>query len=162
VTETAELKAAEVESLAKNFFGNLTAEIDRMKRGTLNGTYTGPYREEMEKRLEVDFAWKVLSGDLLEERGAIPKRRRLLGTANRSRSNPLVDGSLRRRRCPGRLWKKFYRNGSRRNLSFVGRIRPFIIGAGGNRIRLALPVKNPPSSITNLTACTRPQSRPWR
>ena len=73
VTETAELKAAEVESLAKNFFGNLTAEIDRMKRGTLNGTYTGPYREEMEKRLEVDFAWKVLSGDLLEERGAIPE-----------------------------------------------------------------------------------------
>jgi len=72
VTETEALKAAEVEALAKNFFGNLTAEIESMKKGTLAGTYTGPYREEMEKRLEVDFAWKVLSGDLLEEEGSIP------------------------------------------------------------------------------------------
>ena len=73
VTETDALKAAEVEALAKNFFGNLTAEIESMKKGTLNGTYTGPYREEMEKRLEVDFAWKLLSGDLIEEEGAIPE-----------------------------------------------------------------------------------------
>ncbi|MCX5911223.1 MAG: radical SAM protein [Deltaproteobacteria bacterium] len=73
VTETEALKAGEVESLAKNFFANLTAEIERMKKGTLTGTYTGPYREEMEKRLEVDFAWKLLSRDLLEEEGAIPE-----------------------------------------------------------------------------------------
>ncbi len=72
VTETEALKAAEVEGLAKNFFANLTAEIERMKKGTLTGTYTGPYREEMEKRLEVDFAWKLLSGDLLEQEGTIP------------------------------------------------------------------------------------------
>ena len=44
-----------------------------MKKATLAGTYTGPYREEMEKRLEVDFAWKLLSEDLLEEKGEIPK-----------------------------------------------------------------------------------------
>jgi radical SAM superfamily enzyme YgiQ (UPF0313 family) len=73
VTETEALKATEVEALAKNFFGNLTAEIERMKKGTLTGTYTGPYREEMEKRIEVDFAWKLLSGDLIEEEGAIPE-----------------------------------------------------------------------------------------
>jgi len=73
VTETEALKASEVEALAKNFFGNLGAEIERMKKGTLTGTYTGPYREEMEKRIEVDFAWKLLSGDLIEEEGAIPE-----------------------------------------------------------------------------------------
>jgi hypothetical protein len=72
VTETEALKAVEVESLAKNFFASLTAEIERMKKGTLAGTYIGPYREEMEKRLEVDFAWKVLSADLIEEMGAFP------------------------------------------------------------------------------------------
>jgi hypothetical protein len=44
-----------------------------MKKGTLAGTYRGPYREEMEKRLEVDFAWKLLAGDLLEEQGRIPE-----------------------------------------------------------------------------------------
>jgi radical SAM superfamily enzyme YgiQ (UPF0313 family) len=72
VTETADLKAGEVENLAKNFFANLTAEIERMKKGTLDGTYTGAYREEMEKRIEVDFAWKVLSADRIEEEGPIP------------------------------------------------------------------------------------------
>jgi len=73
LTETADLRAAEVESFARTFFQNLGAEIDRMKAETLAGTYTGPYREEMEKRLEVDFAWKLLSEDLLEEKGEIPK-----------------------------------------------------------------------------------------
>jgi hypothetical protein len=73
VTETEALKATEVEALAKNFFVTLGAEIERMKKGTLTGTYTGPYREEMEKRIEVDFAWKLLSGDLIEEEGAIPE-----------------------------------------------------------------------------------------
>jgi radical SAM superfamily enzyme YgiQ (UPF0313 family) len=72
VTETEALKAGEVESLVKNFFGNLTAEIARLKKGTLAGTYTGAYREEMEKRLEVDFAWKLLSQDLIEEEGVFP------------------------------------------------------------------------------------------
>jgi anaerobic magnesium-protoporphyrin IX monomethyl ester cyclase len=71
VTETEGLKAAEVEAFAKSFFGNLAAEVERMKQGTLAGTYAGPYREEMEKRLEVDFAWKVLSGDLIEEMGGV-------------------------------------------------------------------------------------------
>jgi len=72
VTETADLKAGEVENLAKNFFANLTAEIERMKKGTLDGTYRGIYREEMEKRIEVDFAWKLLSGDWIEEKGTVP------------------------------------------------------------------------------------------
>jgi anaerobic magnesium-protoporphyrin IX monomethyl ester cyclase len=72
VTETETLKAGEVERFAKDFFAKLTAEIDRLKRGTLDGSYAGPYREEMEKRLAVDFAWKVLSADLLEEKGALP------------------------------------------------------------------------------------------
>jgi radical SAM superfamily enzyme YgiQ (UPF0313 family) len=73
VTETEVLSAAEVESFASSFFQNLGAEIENMKKGTLAGTYQGPYREEMEKRLEVDFAWKLLAGDLLEERGRIPQ-----------------------------------------------------------------------------------------
>jgi anaerobic magnesium-protoporphyrin IX monomethyl ester cyclase len=73
VTETDGLRAAEVESFAKSFFQNLGAEIENMKRGTLAGTYRGPYREEMEKRLEVDFAWQLLAGDLLEEQGRIPR-----------------------------------------------------------------------------------------
>jgi anaerobic magnesium-protoporphyrin IX monomethyl ester cyclase len=73
VTETGALKAGEVEEVVKRFFGNLTVEVENMKRGTLAGTYFGPYREEMEKRLEVDFAWKLLSGDVLEEKGGIPE-----------------------------------------------------------------------------------------
>ena len=73
ITETEALGAAEVESFAKSFFQNLGAEIENMKKGTLAGTYWGPYREEMEKRLEVDFAWKLLAGDLLEEQGRIPE-----------------------------------------------------------------------------------------
>jgi radical SAM superfamily enzyme YgiQ (UPF0313 family) len=73
ITETEALSAAEVESFAKAFFQNLGAEIENMKKGTLAGTYRGPYREEMEKRLEVDFAWKLLAGDLLEEYGKIPQ-----------------------------------------------------------------------------------------
>jgi len=72
ITETENLTAAEVESFATSFFQKLGAEIEDMKRGTLAGTYTGPYREEMEKRLEVEFAWKLLAGDLLEEQGRIP------------------------------------------------------------------------------------------
>ncbi len=73
ITETEDLPAAEVESFTRSFFQNLSAEIEHMKKGTLAGTYHGPYREEMEKRLEVDFAWKLLSGDLLEEHGKIPR-----------------------------------------------------------------------------------------
>jgi anaerobic magnesium-protoporphyrin IX monomethyl ester cyclase len=73
ITETEALRAAEVETFAKSFFQNLGAEIENMKKGTLAGTYRGPYREEMEKRLEVDFAWKLLAGDLLEEQGRIPQ-----------------------------------------------------------------------------------------
>jgi radical SAM superfamily enzyme YgiQ (UPF0313 family) len=73
VTETVDLTAVEVESFARTFFQKLGAEIERMKKETMAGTYTGPYREEMEKRLEVDFAWKLLSEDLLEEKGEIPK-----------------------------------------------------------------------------------------
>jgi hypothetical protein len=42
-----------------------------MKQATLAGTYNGPYKEEMEKRLEIDFAWQLLSRDLLEEKGEI-------------------------------------------------------------------------------------------
>ncbi len=71
VTETEFLKAAEVEKTAQNFFSNLVAAVESMKKGTMAGAYTGPYREEMEKRLEVDFAWKLLSGDILEEKGGI-------------------------------------------------------------------------------------------
>ncbi len=77
VTETEALSALEVETFAKSFFHNLGTEIENMKRGTLAGTYTGPYREEMEKRLEVEFAWKILSGDLLEEHGEISPLREM-------------------------------------------------------------------------------------
>jgi hypothetical protein len=73
ITETEALSATEVESFAKSFFQKLGAEIENMKEGTLAGTYWGPYREEMEKRLEVDFTWKLLAGDLLEEEGKIPE-----------------------------------------------------------------------------------------
>jgi radical SAM superfamily enzyme YgiQ (UPF0313 family) len=71
VTETDALSAAEVESFARTFFQNLGAEVEKMKKGTLEGTYNGPYREEMEKRLEVDLAWKLLAGDLIEGQGNI-------------------------------------------------------------------------------------------
>ncbi len=73
VTETEGISAEEVESFAKSFFGRLGAEIEEMKRGTVAGTYRGPYREEMEKRVEVDFVWKLLAGDLVEEHGVIPR-----------------------------------------------------------------------------------------
>jgi len=71
VTETAELPAKAVEEFAQKFFCGLNKEIARMKQATLAGTYNGPYKEEMEKRLEIDFAWQLLSRDLLEEKGEI-------------------------------------------------------------------------------------------
>jgi anaerobic magnesium-protoporphyrin IX monomethyl ester cyclase len=73
VTETDGVPAAEVQAFAKSFFGELGANIEEMKRGTIAGTYQGPFREEMEKRVEVDFAWKLLSGDLIEAHGRIPR-----------------------------------------------------------------------------------------
>jgi radical SAM superfamily enzyme YgiQ (UPF0313 family) len=73
VTETEGITAPEVESFTKSFFGKLSADIEEMKQGTIAGTYQGPFREEMEKRVEVDFAWKLLSGDLIEEKGKIPR-----------------------------------------------------------------------------------------
>ena len=86
VTETEALSAAEVANFAKSFFHHLGTEIENLKKGTLAGTYTGPYREEMEKRLEVDFTWKLLSGDLLEEQGKIPHPGQL---ASEQREDPL-------------------------------------------------------------------------
>ncbi len=71
VTETEGISAAEVEGFAQDFFRRLGGNIEEMKRGTLAGTYQGPFREEMEKRLEVDFSWKLLSGDLIEAQGEI-------------------------------------------------------------------------------------------
>lgn len=71
LTETEELPARAVEEFAQKFFQNLNKEIERMKKATLAGTYTGPYKEEMEKRLDVDFAWQLLSRDLIEEKGQI-------------------------------------------------------------------------------------------
>ena len=73
VTETEGLSAAEVETVARSFFQPLGAEIENMKKETLAGNYAGPYREEMEKRLEVDFVWKLLAGDLIEGQGEIPQ-----------------------------------------------------------------------------------------
>jgi radical SAM superfamily enzyme YgiQ (UPF0313 family) len=73
VTETEGVSAAEVQSFAKSFFGKLGADIEEMKRGTIAGTYQGPFRKDMEKRVEVDFTWKLLSGDLIEEKGKIPR-----------------------------------------------------------------------------------------
>jgi radical SAM superfamily enzyme YgiQ (UPF0313 family) len=74
VTETDGVPASEVQEFARSFFGKLGADIEEMKRGTVAGTYQGPFREEMEKRVEVDFAWKLLSGDLIESLGRIPRR----------------------------------------------------------------------------------------
>lgn len=71
VTETAELPAKAVEEFAQKFFCGLNKEIERMKQSTLAGTYNGPYKEEMEKRLEIDFVWQLLSRDLLEEKGEV-------------------------------------------------------------------------------------------
>jgi len=71
ITETEALPAAEVERFARSFFQNLGTDIENMKKGVLSGTYNGPYRMEMEKRLEVDFAWKLLENDLIEEQGKI-------------------------------------------------------------------------------------------
>ncbi|HSR12263.1 MAG TPA: hypothetical protein VLS90_12540, partial [Thermodesulfobacteriota bacterium] len=73
VTETDGVSAREVEEYAKSFFGKLSADIEEMKDATLKGTYRGPFREEMEKRLEVDFAWKLMAGDLLETQGRISR-----------------------------------------------------------------------------------------
>ncbi|HWU39432.1 MAG TPA: radical SAM protein, partial [Candidatus Acidoferrum sp.] len=42
VTETKDLPAARVESFAKSFFSNLTAQIDALKKETLAGSYDGP------------------------------------------------------------------------------------------------------------------------
>jgi len=74
VTETEGVSAREVQEFAQSFFGKLSANIEEMKEGTIAGTYRGPFREDMEKRVEVDFAWKLLSGDLIEEKGKIPRR----------------------------------------------------------------------------------------
>ncbi len=63
-----------------------------MKKGTLTGTYNGPYREEMEKRLEVDFAWKLLSGDILEDKGI------------------LKDAEVRKSNGKPQTWEPFLRN----------------------------------------------------
>jgi len=71
VTETEGVPASEVEEFARSFFRKLCAEIDEMRKSTLAGTYHGPYRQEMEKRMEVDFVWKLLAGDLIEEQGKI-------------------------------------------------------------------------------------------
>ena len=90
VTETKALKAAEVEGVVKTFFSNLTAEVENMKKGTLAGTYWGPYREEMEKRLEVDFAWKLLSGDVLEEKGSIPESEAANHSSSMDPVSPLI------------------------------------------------------------------------
>jgi anaerobic magnesium-protoporphyrin IX monomethyl ester cyclase len=73
VTETEGISAQEVESFAQTFFRKLGAEIEKMRQGTLAGTYQGPYLEEMEKRVEVDFVWKLLAADLIEEQGEIPR-----------------------------------------------------------------------------------------
>ncbi len=73
VTETEGVSAEEVQDFAKSFFGKLGSNIEEMKRGTIAGTYQGPFREEMEKRVEVDFAWKLMSGDLIETHGRIPR-----------------------------------------------------------------------------------------
>jgi anaerobic magnesium-protoporphyrin IX monomethyl ester cyclase len=72
VSETEALPAAEVENFARVFFHNLEARIQEMHAATLQGAYDGPYREEMEKRVEVDFAWKLLAQDLIAELGKIP------------------------------------------------------------------------------------------
>lgn len=71
ITETVELPASAVEEFAQNFFQGLNKEIEKMKQSTLAGTYNGPYKEEMKKRLEIDFAWQLLSRDLLEKKGEI-------------------------------------------------------------------------------------------
>jgi anaerobic magnesium-protoporphyrin IX monomethyl ester cyclase len=73
VTETEGISAQEVENFAQTFFRKLGAEIEKMRQGALAGTYQGPYLEEMEKRVEVDFVWKLLAGDLIEEQGEIPR-----------------------------------------------------------------------------------------
>jgi hypothetical protein len=73
VTETDGVPAAEVEGFARSFFQKLGGQIEEMRKGTLAGTYQGPYRQEMEKRIEVDFVWKLLAGDLIEEQGEIPR-----------------------------------------------------------------------------------------
>ncbi len=73
VTQTPGISAAEIQAFAGSFFRGLGLKIEEMKRETLSGVYRGPYREEMEKRLEVDFVWKLLAGDLIEELGEIPR-----------------------------------------------------------------------------------------
>jgi anaerobic magnesium-protoporphyrin IX monomethyl ester cyclase len=73
VTETDGISAAEVQSFAKSFFQKLSKDIEGMKQKTITGAYQGVFREEMEKRVEVDFAWKLLSQDLIEEKGKIPR-----------------------------------------------------------------------------------------
>ncbi|NWF55784.1 MAG: radical SAM protein, partial [Syntrophaceae bacterium] len=84
VTETEGVSAREVQDFAQSFFGKLSADIEEMKRGTIAGTYRGPFREDMENRVEVDFVWKLLSRDLIEEKGWIPR-----GEV-RTKNNPLT------------------------------------------------------------------------
>lgn len=73
VTETEGLSAREAQNFVHSFSGKLSAHIEEMKKGIIAGTYQGAFREDMEKRAEVDFAWKLLSGDLIEEEGEIPR-----------------------------------------------------------------------------------------
>ena len=80
VTETAALRATEVEDFVRSFLEKLGAGIAKLQKETLSGAYQGPFREEMEKRLEVDFAWKLLSQDLVEEQGEISEM--LISNAN--------------------------------------------------------------------------------
>lgn len=74
VTESAALPAVEVEQFARKFFQDLEEKVLTLRNGTLRGTYHGPFRKEMEKRIEVDMAWRMLSGDLVEEHGRFPAR----------------------------------------------------------------------------------------
>jgi len=91
VTENAHLPAHEVERFAQAFFQDLEEKIQAMREATLQGSYRGPFRKEMEKRIAVDFAWRMLSEDGLEKYGTFP-----LAEAQRNRGvfdplEPLVD-----------------------------------------------------------------------
>ena len=163
VTETEALKAGEVEALAKNFFANLTAEIERMKKGTLDrDVHRSVPGGDGEKdrgglRLEASFRRSDRGRGPHPRGGGAPAE-----TAGRSRLNPSSGGSFRATEMPREFVEKILKKWEAKELIVCRTERTVSLELAGIEYGSLSPSKIAPSSITNRTACTRPQSRPVR
>jgi anaerobic magnesium-protoporphyrin IX monomethyl ester cyclase len=116
ITETDQLKARDVQNFAHSFFRNLEAQVEKMKEETLAGTYRGPYLEEIERQLEVNFVWKLLEKDLLEELGSIPKAELSSAPAPKGSLDLLIARITQRLSMPAFFVEKKMRKLSERGL----------------------------------------------